>query len=845
MSMRLIATILTSLSADGFIARQATGRRFQCDRTLVRRGFPVLLLLAIFVPMVVCRLTAAEPDAIAAKPAPDGIQADSHFNVRRYAVSGNVPLAADTLDSIFSSHTGTNVDLKEIVRAAADLQTENRRQGHPEISVAIMPEKIASGIVTLNVFQAAYPQIVVAGRRYLDSGELAGTTIELPAIPANATNQPPIATADSNATPPMPVISRPASPEELAESRTALMKAMDNLATGEKDMRIHLVSTNAGPHFDVEKYLVAGNSVLPPKAIATALTNIDGAFGTNVVFEGIGAVRDELQKAYRERGYVTVAVAVPKQSLTNATVKIQVTEGRLAEIRVKGNHYFSSNNVMRTLPSLHTNMLLNGPIFNTELNRANANQDRQIYPVISPGADPGTSELTLNVKDRFPLHGKVELNNESSPGTPDLRLNSSAVYNNLWNLDQSVGFQYGFSPQQFKTGSWPLYDEPLVANYGMFYRVPIGNPQPVEDVVEGSSGSFGYDETTHKFNLPPPIGQPDFTVLLSRSTIDTGLQTLSATSIFNSPSLSINQQNVQGDLTVNQDIGARWNVPLVTPDNVQLNFSGGLDYKTYQVSSYKTNLFLFNQVAFNAVTLAPESTNSSTIASPVPTTVRQIQYLPLTFRTDASWRDIAGTSSLGLGLNINPWYSSQTYVTSATGVISTDGGNSLQAIANSPKSTGYWVVINPSYTRTFMFFTNWITSLRVDGQWASQPLISNEQFGIGGVNSVRGYHEGEAVGDTGWHLSLEQQTPTHLVGMVHGNMPLTLRGSIYMDYAMAYLLDPQGYSPSTSLWGTGIGVAASVGSHWQANFLFSVPLISTSFTTRNEPYFNFSMTAQF
>jgi hemolysin activation/secretion protein len=66
-----------------------------------------------------------------------------------------------------------------------------------------------------------------------------------------------------------------------------------------------------------------------------------------------------------------------------------------------------------------------------------------------------------------------------------------------------------------------------------------------------------------------------------------------------------------------------------------------------------------------------------------------------------------------------------------------------------------------------------------------------------------------------------------------------------MDYAMAYLLDPQGYSPSTSLWGTGIGVAASVGSHWQANFLFSVPLISTSFTTRNEPYFNFSMTAQF
>jgi hemolysin activation/secretion protein len=124
-------------------------------------------------------------------------------------------------------------------------------------------------------------------------------------------------------------------------------------------------------------------------------------------------------------------------------------------------------------------------------------------------------------------------------------------------------------------------------------------------------------------------------------------------------------------------------------------------------------------------------------------------------------------------------------------------------------------------------------------------LISNEQFGIGGVNSVRGYHEGEEFGDTGWHLSLEQQTPPHLVGMVHGDIPLTLRGSVYMDYATAYLLDPQGVPPSTKLWGAGFGIAASVGSHWQANFLFSVPLISTTITPRDEPYFNFSMTAQF
>jgi hemolysin activation/secretion protein len=807
-------------------------------------------------PMAAWHLVASEPEVVATTPALDERRPDPRFNVRGYVVSGNVPLAASTLDSIFSRHTGTNVDLQEIVRAATDLQTENQRQGYPEISVAIMPGQITNGIVTLNIFQAAYPQIIVAGRRYLDSGEMAGTVTNPPSLPPILSNQQPNVTVATNATPPAPVIRPrllPASPEELAKARAALLQEMADLEAKERDTRIHVVSTNAGPRFDVEKYLVTGNSVLTPKAIAMTLTNIDGAFGTNVSFDGIRTVITELQGAYRERGYVTVSVGLPQQKLTNATVKVQVTEGRLADIQVKGNHYFSSNNVMRALPSLHTNMILNGPIFQAELNRANANQDRQIYPVISPGPDPGTSDLTLMVKDQFPLHAKVELNNESSPGTPDLRVNSSAVYNNLWDMNQSMGFQYNFSPQQFKTGNWPLYDAPLVANYGMFYRLPLGNPQPINDVIASSLGNFGYDEATHKFNLPPPIGQPDFTILASRSTIDTGLETLSTSVLLNTPSLSINQQNVQQDLTVNQDIGARWNIPFVIPDDVQLNFSGGLDFKTYQVNSYKTNLFSFYEITVNQAGV-PNPPVISTIASPVPATVRQIQYLPLSLHSDANWRDSVGTTSLGLGLSVNPWYASQTYVTSSstdtngittTTIVKTYGNNSLQGITGSTKSTGYWVVLNPSYARTFMFRTNWITSFRVDGQWASQPLISNEQFGIGGVNSVRGYHEGEAFGDSGFHLSLEQQTPPHVVGTVYGNTPLILRGSVFTDFAAVYLLDPQGNPPSTKLWGTGFGIAVSVGSHWQANFLFSVPLISTSTTPRDEPYFNFSLTAQF
>ncbi len=78
---------------------------------------------------------------------------------------------------------------------------------------------------------------------------------------------------------------------------------------------------------------------------------------------------------------------------------------------------------------------------------------------------------------------------------------------------------------------------------------------------------------------------------------------------------------------------------------------------------------------------------------------------------------------------------------------------------------------------------------------------------------MRGYHEGEVFGDDRLALSLEQQTPPHMVGMIHGDIPVTVRGSVYMDWATAYLIDPKLRPGSVEFWGTGFGFAASVGSY--------------------------------
>jgi hemolysin activation/secretion protein len=63
-----------------------------------------------------------------------------------------------------------------------------------------------------------------------------------------------------------------------------------------------------------------------------------------------------------------------------------------------------------------------------------------------------------------------------------------------------------------------------------------------------------------------------------------------------------------------------------------------------------------------------------------------------------------------------------------------------------------------SYTRTLPL--DIIAAIRLSAQYADSPLVTNEQFGIGGASSVRGYFQSEAVGDDGYSVSSELRSPS-------------------------------------------------------------------------------------
>jgi hemolysin activation/secretion protein/AraC-like DNA-binding protein len=621
--------------------------------------------------------------------------------------------------------------------------------------------------------------------------------------------------------------------------RGTLLKKMAELNHAEK---IHVVpvTTNSGPRFRVDRYVVNGNSVLLPGEIGGIFTNVPAAFGTNVTIDAILAATGDLQAAYRDRGYMTIVVGLPKQKLTNDEVKVQVVESRLVAINVVGeqwHHWYSSNNVMSALPGLHTNMLLNAKVFQRELDAANMSRDRQIYPVVGPGPDPGTSVLDLKVNDRFPLHSRLEMNNESTPGTPNLRTSFNAQYNNLWNLEHQVGVQYSFSPEQFKEGndfnSFPL-DAPAVANYSAFYRLPLGGYSPVLDEVNASPGKFGYNEATHSFNLPASTGRPEFTGYFSRSSDDTGVQLGPLTYVANTAQQTITSQTAGQNFTLNVDGGGKFSIPLPQVAALSSSLSFGLDYKYYKLVSYNSNNF--EQIFTYTNPGAGPTSIVTKVSSPQPRRKFTLEYLPLNIGWGGSVPDKWGATYFNANSSFNP-----------TTAFSEDVD--FAANSYSPKAKAGYVIIQPSADRLQTIYKEWTVKLHADGQWANVPLISNEQYAMGGLAGVRGYQDGEAYGDTGWRLSIEPQTPDLNIGMFGndgGEEPCALRGSVFMDYGQLYLLDPQpGMKWRQEFWGAGLGFTATIGNHLDMRVAVAFPLISDTQTYVGDMHCYFAIGAQF
>ena len=120
----------------------------------------------------------------------------------------------------------------------------------------------------------------------------------------------------------------------------------------------------------------------------------------------------------------------------------------------------------------------------------------------------------------------------------------------------------------------------------------------VQQQVDANPGSFGYNEATHQFQLPPPTGRPELTFYASRSISDTGVQ-------FGTPKSSsvplragirpiwwqLGHQTAGENVTLNEDLGFKLSLPLPRPGQAGLHAHLGRGLQELSAESANADLF--------------------------------------------------------------------------------------------------------------------------------------------------------------------------------------------------------------------------------------------------------------
>ena len=135
--------------------------------------------------------------------------------------------------------------------------------------------------------------------------------------------------------------------------------------------------------------------------------------------------------------------------------------------------------------------------------------------------------------------------------------------------------------------------------------------------------------------------------------------------------------------------------------------------------------------------------------------------------------------------------------------------------------------------------TNWGLSARATWQYTEEPLISDEQFSIGGADTVRGYLQGAAAGDTGIALTLEATTPNF--GKGYSESLEELRMVVFADSGSVRVIQPLTAAGHFSFSGVGVGLRLKAWRSARAAFDWAVAMDDVGNTKRGDSRLMFNL----
>lgn len=162
--------------------------------------------------------------------------------------------------------------------------------------------------------------------------------------------------------------------------------------------------------FMLKKMAVRGSSIFTEKELA----GVYGPYLNKYVnFNDINNIITGIKGLYQQKGYLTTVVYFPQQEIKDGAVEIFIIEGKMGQLGVEGNRYFSTKFLARNIHLPH-GTILNMNQLNRDLLWINKNGDLQAVSVIGPGKEPGTTDVIVKVQDKRTWHVGTSFDNNGS-----------------------------------------------------------------------------------------------------------------------------------------------------------------------------------------------------------------------------------------------------------------------------------------------------------------------------------------------------------------------------------------------------------------------------------------------
>ncbi len=217
-------------------------------------------------------------------------------------------------------------------------------------------------------------------------------------------------------------------------------------------------SPSGGASFTLKEVVFEGNTLLTAADLARFTAP---SVGTEVSFDSLKKICDDITAEYRRLGYTTSGAYLPPQKIAGGVVKIAVIEGKMGRFLVEGNRHFASDLYLQNM-TLQAGEPFRYTDLDNDIYFLNQKPDRSAQAYLVPDPDhPDRVDVTLKAREVSPLHFYYDLNNRGTKLTHRLRHGTGFLHNNITGHGDTLSGSFQFAEEGALAGGSGSYALPF------------------------------------------------------------------------------------------------------------------------------------------------------------------------------------------------------------------------------------------------------------------------------------------------------------------------------------------------------------------------------------------------